>query len=123
MGNVVHQLEEAVLVGQDLRRENEKQFLSNVKLQSDILDTARSIEVIGSDEFRAKGALSLQDTLSYSAGVFAGPFGNDTRIDTSTVRGITPLSYQDGFQSHIGFYNTTRTDIYTLESVEVIKGP
>ncbi|MEM1223838.1 MAG: TonB-dependent siderophore receptor, partial [Verrucomicrobiota bacterium] len=58
-----------------------------------------------------------------TAGVFPGAFGLDTRFDSTTIRGLTPQQFQDGFLSFSGFYNKARVEIYTLESVEVIKGP
>lgn len=95
----------------------------NSKLLNSTLDIARSLSVITRKDFEERGAQNVQDTLNYTAGVFAGPFGVDNRLDDSKIRGISPLKFQDGFQSHVGFYNTTRPDIFTLESTEVIKGP
>ncbi|MCH6259311.1 TonB-dependent siderophore receptor [Puniceicoccaceae bacterium K14] len=95
----------------------------NSKLTLPINETPRSIQAISQEEFKRFGALSVQDTLSYTAGVYTAPFGVDSRLDDSQIRGLDPLSFLDGFQSHVGFYNTTRPDIYTVESVEVVKGP
>ncbi|MCG8613686.1 MAG: TonB-dependent siderophore receptor [Pseudomonadales bacterium] len=93
------------------------------KLDAPIIDTPRSVSVVTRQKIEDRGADSIQDSLSYSSGVLAGPYGFDSRLDTARVRGVSPLKYQDGFQALFGFYNNTRADIYTLENVEVIKGP
>ena len=77
------------------------------------------------DRFRIedRGATSIQDTLNYTPGILTGPYGFDSRLDSARVRGVDPLKFQDGFQSLFGYYNNTRADIYTLNQVEVVKGP
>ena len=65
-----------------------------------------------------KGAQSLDDTLTYTAGVTAEPFGFSTRGDFVQVRGLDAPEYRDNLQYLFGFYNNTRQDIYTLEQVE-----
>lgn len=88
-----------------------------------VFDTPRSLSIITSDEFLNRGALTLDDTLSYTAGVVGDQFGFATRSDTTIVRGLLAPQYQDNLQAIFGFFNSARTDIYTLEQVEVLKGP
>ena len=88
-----------------------------------IVETARSLTVIPSDQFTAQGALTLDDTLGYTAGVLGDTFGFSTRMDVVRVRGLRALEYLDNIQVLFGFYNTPRTEIYTLEQIEVLKGP
>lgn len=88
-----------------------------------VQDMPQSITVVDVEQAREMGALNIQDALTYSAGVYAGNFGFDTRIDSMSVRGLTPSLFLDGLRSIYGFYNNTRTDIYTLERIEVLKGP
>lgn len=83
----------------------------------------RSVVVVDRFRIEDRRAISIQDTLNYTPGVTTGPYGFDSRLDATRVRGIDPLKFQDGFQSLFGFYNNTRADIYTLEQVEVVKGP
>lgn len=83
----------------------------------------RSVVVVDRFRIEDRGAISIQDTLNYTPGITTGPYGFDSRLDATRVRGIDPLKFQDGFQSLFGFYNNTRADIYTLEQVEVVKGP
>lgn len=95
----------------------------NSKLQVPLEDLARSVDIISSEKFTEKGAINLQETLNYSAGVFPSAFGLDTRIDSIHVRGLDPEKFQDGFKGFEGFYNAPRAETFTLENVEVIKGP
>lgn len=83
----------------------------------------RSVAVVDRFRIEDRGAINIQDTLNYTPGVTTGPYGFDSRLDATRVRGIDPLKFQDGFQALFGFYNNTRADIYTLEQVEVVKGP
>ncbi|MEM7049968.1 MAG: TonB-dependent siderophore receptor [Acidobacteriota bacterium] len=88
-----------------------------------ILETTRSLSIETADAFRDRGALTLADVLEYTAGVDSNTFGPATRIDSARIRGTSASEYRDGQQIRFGFYNNTRTDIYTLEQVEVLKGP
>lgn len=93
------------------------------KSDTPIVETARSISIETQEDFQQKGAQSLDDTLTYTAGVTAEPFGFSTRGDFVQVRGLNAPEYRDNLQYLFGFYNNTRQDIYTLEQVEVLKGP
>ncbi|MEM1437836.1 MAG: TonB-dependent siderophore receptor [Pseudomonadota bacterium] len=93
------------------------------KSATPILETARSISVESELQFRNKGALTLDDTLNYTAGVVGDTFGFSTRGDFAQVRGFDAAEYRDGQQVLFGFYNNTRSDVYMLEQVEVLKGP
>lgn len=88
-----------------------------------ILETARSVSIETQDSIRDKGALTLADALTYSAGVVGDQFGFSTRGDFATIRGFSAAEFRDGQQVLFGFYNNTRSDIYMLEQVEILKGP
>ncbi|MBL4839033.1 MAG: TonB-dependent siderophore receptor [Kordiimonadaceae bacterium] len=88
-----------------------------------IIEMARSISVESEKQFRDKGALTLDDVLNYTSGVVGDTFGFSTRGDFPKVRGFTASEFRDGQQVLFGFYNNTRSDVYMLEQVEVLKGP
>lgn len=88
-----------------------------------IQDTPFSMNVIDAKQAREAGAKNIQDALLYSAGVYSGRYGFDTRGDWAAIRGLNPSTYLDGLRSIYGFYNNVRTEIYSLESIEVLKGP
>ena len=93
------------------------------KSEIPILETPRSVAVITQEEFNARGALSLSNTLNYTAGVTGNAFGFATRGDFTSIRSLDAPEYQDNLQVLFGTYNNARADIYTLEQVEVLKGP
>lgn len=88
-----------------------------------VQDTPFSMSVIDAAQIRETGAKNVQDALLYTAGVYAGQYGFDTRGDWAAVRGMSPSVYVDGLRSLYGFYNSTRPEIYALEQIEVLKGP
>lgn len=109
-------IEEIQVVGQVSR-------FGATKSDIPILETARSVSVIKADQFLDRGALTLDDTLNYTSGVVGDTFGFSTRGDFPLVRGLDVPEYLDNIQVLFGFYNNARSDIYTLEQVEVLKGP
>ena len=96
---------------------------SAIKTDTPIVETARSISVETLENIIDKGAIRLDDTFTYSAGVTGQTYGFATRGDWVKVRGLDVPQYQDSLQSLFGNYNNTRPDIYTLEQVEILKGP
>lgn len=88
-----------------------------------IQDTPFSISSIDVEQIRETGAKNVQDALLYSAGVYAGRYGFDTRGDWAAIRGLGSATYQDGLRRIYGFYNSVRPEIHALERIEVLKGP
>lgn len=93
------------------------------KLNVPIQDQPFAVSVIDPEFMKDTGAKNIQDALQYTAGVYSGGFGLDTRGDSARVRGISPSLYLDGLRQVYGSYNSVRTNIYALESLEVLKGP
>lgn len=110
------QIEEVLVSGQMSR-------YSALKSDIPIMETARSVSIESLQQIIDKGALVLDDTFTYSAGVTGEVYGFSTRGDWVRVRGLQVPQYQDSLQSLFGNYNNTRPDIYTLEQVEILKGP
>ncbi len=96
---------------------------SALKSDTPIMETARSVSIEDRQDIETKGAINLDDTFTYSAGVIGKTFGFATRGDWLRVRGLNVPLYQDSLQSLFGNYNNTRPEIYTLEQVEILKGP
>jgi len=96
---------------------------SVTKAKTPIMETTRSVDIESLQQILDKGALTLDDTFTYSAGVVGKTFGFATRGDWLKVRGLDVPQYQDSLQSLFGNYNNTRADVYTLEQVEILKGP
>ncbi len=100
-----------------------KRSVSATKTDTPIIETPQSISVITADRIRDQGSLTIQDSLRYVAGMRGEAYGFDSRGDSALIRGISPTTFLDGLQQSVGNYNNTRTDPFTLERVEVIKGP
>jgi iron complex outermembrane receptor protein len=93
------------------------------KMDVPVEEQPYSVSVIDRTFIEDSGAKNIQDALLYTPGVYAGAFGFDTRIDSAKVRGVDAGRYVDGLRQIYGSYNSVRTNVYALESIEVLKGP
>jgi len=93
------------------------------KSDTPIVETSRSLSIETASAFLEKGAVNLSQTTGYMAGVTAETFGFATRGDWIRARGLELPRYRDSIQELFGSYNTTRTEIFTIEQVEVLRGP
>lgn len=91
------------------------------KTDTPLIETPQAISVVTRDQMEAQSALTLRETTNYTAGVVSSYF--DSRVDSFKVRGGDAIQYLDGLQRSYGTYNTTRADPYTLERVELLRGP
>lgn len=94
---------------------------TGTKTDTPLIETPQSVSVILRERYEEQGAQTLRQTMNYSAGLVSAYF--DSRVDSITSRGGNPALLQDGVQMNFGSYNTTRPDPYTLERVEVLRGP
>jgi iron complex outermembrane recepter protein len=67
--------------------------------------------------------LTMQETLRYSAGVVSEAYGLDTRSDQPMVRGFYSVQFLDGMTKLFGYSLIPRAEVYTLERVELLRGP
>lgn len=88
-----------------------------------LVEDTRSVSVIDEAIFRDFGALYLDDVLDYTAGSIGDTFGFSTRTVEPVVRGFAATIYRDNLQVGFGSDNNTRTEVFFLERVEVLKGP
>ncbi|PZQ02787.1 MAG: TonB-dependent siderophore receptor [Variovorax paradoxus] len=102
-----------------------KRALTATKTDTPLAETPQSVTVITRDQLVDQGATNLQDALSYAAGVRSDGYGLDSRADSVMIRGTEPSVYLDGLQQNsAGWYtSTTRPDPYTMERIEVLRGP
>lgn len=97
---------------------------SATKTDTPLDETPQSITIVTRDQMVDQGAANLQDALNYAAGVRSDAYGLDSRSDGFRVRGAYPDEYLDGLRKANGYYTSTgRTDPYTLERIEVLRGP
>src|SRR4051794_33635431 len=101
-----------------------KNAVTATKTDTPLSETPQSVTVITRDQMVDQGANNLQDALNYAAGVRSDAYGVDSRTDSMRVRGAYPDIYLDGLRQAYGYYtSTTRTEPYTLERLEVLRGP
>jgi iron complex outermembrane receptor protein len=102
-----------------------KNAVTATKTDTPLSETPQSVTVITRDQLVDQGASNLQDALNYAAGVRSDAYGIDSRSDGFLVRGSEPTIYLDGLQTYSsGWYTATaRPDPYTLERLEVLRGP
>jgi iron complex outermembrane receptor protein len=97
---------------------------TGTKTDTPLRETPQSITVVTADRVTDQGALTVQESLRYVPGVFADAYGIDSRGDYPRIRGQDPNIYLDGTRVVNTFqFNEWRPDPYTLERVEVLRGP
>ncbi|MEI2415141.1 TonB-dependent siderophore receptor [Orrella sp. JC864] len=94
------------------------------KTDTPLIETPQSVTVVTREQMLDQGAANIQDALGYAAGVRSDAYGLDSRTDSVRVRGSSPDTYLDGLRQAFDYYtSTTRTEPYTLERLEVLRGP
>ncbi|XIA64627.1 TonB-dependent siderophore receptor [Bradyrhizobium sp. TZ2] len=97
---------------------------TGTKTDTPLRETPQSITVVTADRIADQGALTVQESLRYVPGVFADAYGPDSRGDYPRIRGQDPNIYLDGTRLVNTFqFNEWRPDPYTLERIEVLRGP
>jgi iron complex outermembrane receptor protein len=97
---------------------------SATKTDTPLAETPQSVTIVTRDQIVDQGAGNLQDALNYAAGVRSDAYGLDSRTDSVRIRGADPAEYLDGLRKTNGYYTANgRTDSYTLERIEVLRGP
>ncbi|WP_082457630.1 TonB-dependent siderophore receptor [Pseudomonas sp. Leaf48] len=97
------------------------------KTDTPILEIPQTINVVTADQVEAQGARNLTQALRYTPGVNTGGFTDRNSIaDEITSRGFAPTPlYLDGayipYAGSLG--GAPQIDPYTLERIEVLKGP
>ncbi|GGF64284.1 TonB-dependent receptor [Azorhizobium oxalatiphilum] len=99
---------------------------AGTKTDTPLIETPRSISVVSAEEISDRGAQSVVDAVSYSAGVVTGLYGYEPRFDVIYVRGFATTQlgdYKDGLRQANGSFAYFRSEVYGLERIDIIKGP
>lgn len=120
-GNVLAQTEDGemldeIIVVADTAR-------TGTKTDTKLTEIPQSISVVTADLFNERGSVNFQDVFRYSAGVSTEREGIDTRGDSFAARGFTAAQYLDGLNRTPEFVYGARTEVYTLERAEILRGP
>lgn len=100
---------------------------TGMKTDTPIVETPQSIAVITADRIKAIGATRVTEALTYTAGINASPWGDLPQYDWLYIRGFdayAPGFYLDGLQMrNSGNWGLWQVDNYSLERIEVMRGP
>ncbi|SPJ24081.1 TonB-dependent siderophore receptor [Palleronia abyssalis] len=91
------------------------------KITGDILDIPATVSVVTSAEIEQRNAESIEEVLSYTAGVVTDSYGADDRFDYFSIRGFNAYTYRDGLTLGANF-GGIREEPFAFERVEVFKG-
>lgn len=97
------------------------------KTDTPILEVPQTINVVTADQIATQGARNITQALRYTPGLGVNGFTDRNNIaDEITSRGFapTPLYFDGGYLPYAGSLGgAPQIDPYTLERVEVLKGP
>ena len=100
---------------------------TGTKTDTPILEIPQAINVVTADQVQAQGARNLTQALRYTPGLATGGFTDRNSIaDEITSRGFapTPLYLDGAYVPYAGSLGgAPQIDPYTLERIEVLKGP
>ncbi|GAA0778326.1 TonB-dependent siderophore receptor [Castellaniella ginsengisoli] len=92
-------------------------------LQSLDFYAPNSSAVISAKEIEEQGARDLDEALQYQAGILSEPYGGDNKVDWFRIRGFEASTSLDGTPTTPNGYFVWKSEIFGVESVEVLKGP
>ncbi|WP_455924858.1 TonB-dependent siderophore receptor [Pseudomonas putida] len=91
-----------------------------------LIENPQSVSVVTRQQMDRQDTQTLSEALRYSAGVNAEPYGADNRNDYIYIRGFDQSNdglFLDGLNLLNRNYGMWRVDPYSLESVELVRGP
>ncbi|MFD1911997.1 TonB-dependent siderophore receptor [Halodurantibacterium flavum] len=96
------------------------------KTATPLTEIPQSVTVIGSERIAAQNAAKIDEILGYTAGVAPQPYGYDSDTNWVVIRGFPASAtgvFQDGLAHYSYGFGGFYIDPFTLERVEVLKGP
>ncbi|WP_342149806.1 TonB-dependent siderophore receptor [Methylorubrum sp. SB2] len=98
---------------------------AGTKTAAPIIETPQSITVIGQDRIQVQQSTSASEVFQYTPGINADTYGNNSRSDSYiTIRGLPANFFQDNLRLPLTRpYSGYRVDPFTVERIEVLRGP
>lgn len=98
------------------------------KSDTSIVETPQSVSVVSRDQMRDRQVQTVVEALQYTPGVNTHQGGKDPRFDQVTIRGFSAQGngvYRDGLRElgDANLFAYPRTDPYSLERIDVLRGP
>ncbi|WP_161600786.1 TonB-dependent siderophore receptor [Teichococcus oryzae] len=114
------------LPGTESRRFTPEAGSAATKTDTPVLETPQSVSTITREQLDSRNVQSLQEALSYSAGVRVNTFGFSPRFDDFVIRGFDAVYtglFRDGLRQAANSFAIFRTEPYGLSAVNVLRGP
>lgn len=95
------------------------------KTDTEVLNLSRSVSVVTEEEMRTRNVQSLEEALSYTAGVAADQYASDHRYDFFIIRGFNQTSlgtYRDGLTRRTVNFTGGKLEPYGLQRIDILKG-
>ncbi|HYG42032.1 MAG TPA: TonB-dependent siderophore receptor [Bordetella sp.] len=95
------------------------------KTDTPIVETPQSISVVTANQIRDTASNTLDQALTYTAGVRTSIYGASSRMDAAQARGVEIEDiFLDGLKDRVNFWTSTpRVEPYLMERMEVLRGP
>lgn len=101
-----------------------KRSETGTKTDTPLIETPRSISVVGAEEIDDRKSTKVSEALRYTPGVVAESRGIDFSQGFAIIRGFgTSSFYSDGSGQDIASYANTGLEPYGMERIEVLRGP
>ncbi len=103
-----------------------KNTTMGTKTDTPLREIPQSISVITREQMDDRFSERVEDTIAYTSGVTASPWGVDERFDQFLIRGfdVGPYAlFRDGLPQKAIDFSGFKVEPYALERVEVLKGP
>ncbi len=99
-----------------------------MKTNTPLIEAPQSVTVVTSMQMAARDVQSVDQAISYTAGVDPEPYGNDPRIDWFFIRGFPQTEdslYLDGLGTTKIYQPDAQFTVppYALQSIDILKGP
>lgn len=103
---------------------NAKRSATGTKTDTPLRETPQSVSVVGTEQMRDQGVMTLQEAMRYVPGVVSDSHGLDSRTDGLLIRGTAPAQFLDGMRQNFNtFFYGYRVDPFFMERIEALRGP
>ena len=99
---------------------------TGTKTATPLAEIPQAVSVVGREEIDARGADKIDEALRYTPSVFTQPFGADSDTNWYYIRGFDATQtgdFLDGLQIPAFAFGDMFVDSFSLERIEVLKGP
>jgi iron complex outermembrane receptor protein len=103
-----------------------KNTMTGTKTDTPLREILQSVSVVTREQMDDRFSERVEDTIAYTSGVTASPWGVDERFSQYLVRGFdlgSNATFRDGLPQKVIDFSGFKIEPYGAERVEVLKGP